>query len=231
LLPVKARLREVVRAHHDEDITLMDREVDIPSGTQNIAGVRQVGAMFATELTVLEFTLPCADISASMHRACHLIAQRHRTKGPRLLLIGHLDTVFEAEGQHSVHEDPIPYGAGTSNMKGGDVAIISALRALNATGALEGSQITVIMTGDEEAAGSQLVLARRDPIDTAGRNDIALAFDGGCMARATIARRGSSSWTLNFTARQGHSAGAYKEIRSSVEGRTMYPSSRLTSRG
>jgi glutamate carboxypeptidase len=144
-----------------------------------------------------------------MRRAGHLVAERTGTRGPRLLLIGHLDTVFEGEGQRFVREDTIARGAGTSDMKGGDVAMISALRALDAVGALDGSRIIVIMSGDEESAGTPLDLARRDLIEAARRSDIALAFEGGHAARASIARRGASSWTLTATARQGHSAGIF----------------------
>jgi glutamate carboxypeptidase len=205
----EAALRDYVRAHHDDDVTLLEKAVNISSGTQNTAGVRRVGDLFAQELTAMGFTVRWADVPASMRRAGHLVAERRGTKGARLLLIGHLDTVFEGEGQRFVRQDTIARGAGTSDMKGGDVAMIAALRALNATGALEGSQIIVVMTGDEESAGSPLELARKDLIDAAKRSDIALAFEGGRAARASIARRGSSGWTLNVTGRQGHSAGIF----------------------
>jgi glutamate carboxypeptidase len=198
-----------VRAHHEDDIALLQRAVDIPSGTQNVAGVRKVGDLFGAELTALGFTVRWAEMPSSMRRGGHLIAERKGTSGKRLLLIGHLDTVFEGEGQRFVRTDTIARGAGTSDMKGGDVAMISALRALHASGALEGSQIIVVMTGDEESAGSPLELARRDLIDAAKRSDIALAFEGGRAARVSIARRGSSNWTLVTTARQAHSAGVF----------------------
>lgn len=209
LAPIEARLRDYARAHHDEDVALLQRVVDLSSGTQNVAGVRRVGDLFAAELSALGFTTRWVDMPPSMHRAGHLIAERRGTKGQRLLLIGHLDTVFEGEGQRFVRDDTIAHGAGTADMKGGNVAIISALRALNATGALEGSQIIVVMTGDEESAGSPLELARRDLIDAAKRSDIALAFEGGRAARASISRRGSSGWTLTTSARQAHSAGVF----------------------
>jgi glutamate carboxypeptidase len=207
----EVRLRDYVRAHHADDIALLERAVNISSGSQNLAGVRKVGDLFASELTALGFTVRWSAMPESMRRAGHLVAERTGTRGPRLLLIGHLDTVFEGEGQRFVREDTIARGAGTSDMKGGDVAIISALRALNAQGALEGSRIIVVMTGDEESAGSPLDVARRDLIDAAKRSDIALAFEGGRAARASIARRGSSSWTLTTTARQGHSAGIFSQ--------------------
>ncbi|HET9013382.1 MAG TPA: M20/M25/M40 family metallo-hydrolase [Gemmatimonadaceae bacterium] len=209
LSPIEASVRDYVRAHHEQDIALLERAVNISSGTQNLAGVRRVGDLFAAELSTMGFSVRWAEMPASMRRAGHLVAERKGTKGARLLLIGHLDTVFEGEGQRFVREDSMARGAGTSDMKGGDVAMLTALRALNATGALEGSQIIVVMTGDEESAGSPLELSRKDLIDAAKRSDIALAFEGGRAARASIARRGSSGWTLNVTGRQGHSAGVF----------------------
>jgi glutamate carboxypeptidase len=209
LSPVEVRIRDYVRAHHDDDIALLERAVNIPSGTQNVAGVRQVGALFAATLTSLGFTTRWVDMPAGMHRGGHLVAEHRGTRGPRLLLIGHLDTVFEDEGQRFVRQDTIAHGAGTADMKGGDVAIISALRALNAAGALTGLQIIVIMSGDEESAGSPLELARQELVNAAKRSDIALAFEGGRASRVSISRRGSSNWTLTATARQAHSAGVF----------------------
>jgi glutamate carboxypeptidase len=209
LSPTESRVRDYVRAHHTDDVALLEKAVNLPSGTQNVAGVRRVGDLFAAELTALGFVVRWAAMPSSMHRSGHLVAEHRGTRGTRLLLIGHLDTVFEGEGQRFVREDTIAHGAGTSDMKGGDVAMISALRALNANGALEGSQIIVVMTGDEESAGTPLDLARRDLIDAAKRSDVALAFEGGRAARGSIARRGASSWTLTTSARQGHSAGIF----------------------
>jgi glutamate carboxypeptidase len=209
LTPDEARVRDYVRAHHDVDVALLERAVNISSGSQNAVGVRKVGELFGAQLTELGFTVRMSDMPASMRRGGHLIAERQGTRGPRILLIGHLDTVFEGEGQRFVRTDSIARGAGTSDMKGGDVAMIAALRALHAMGALDGVRIAVIMTGDEEAVGSPRELARRDLIELAQRTDVALAFEGGSARRASIARRGSSSWTLTTTARQAHSAGVF----------------------
>ncbi len=209
LTTAEGGIRDFVVAHHDEDIALLERAVNISSGTLNAAGVHKVGVLFGDQLRELGFTVRISEMPTSMRRGGHLIAEHPGTRGPRILLIGHLDTVFEGEGQRFLRTDSIARGAGTSDMKGGDVAMLSALRALRAMGDLEGARITVIMTGDEEAVGSPRDLARKDLIELAQGSDVALAFEGGSARRASIARRGSSSWTLTSTARQAHSAGVF----------------------
>src|SRR5690606_26596985 len=106
--------------------------------------------------------------------------------GKRLLLIGHLDTVFEGAGQKFVRQDTVARGAGTADMKGGDVAILLALKALKAAGVLDELRVIVVMTGDEESAGRPLEVARKALVDAAKRSDVALAFEGGDARTATI---------------------------------------------
>jgi glutamate carboxypeptidase len=199
-----------VGAHYDDAIALLGRAVDIPSGTHNLAGVRKVGDLFAGELRALGFTPRWVEVPAAMHRAGHLVAE-HPGKGARLLLIGHLDTVFEGDDQRWVREDTVARGAGSSDMKGGDVAMLLALRALKDAGALDGMHVTVVMTGDEESAGSPIAESRAALMDAARASDVALAFEGGSRGLISVSRRGSSSWTLEIKARQAHSAGVFSQ--------------------
>jgi glutamate carboxypeptidase len=122
-------------------------------------------------------------------------------------LIGHLDTVLP--GGTFVREGRTGRGSGVNDMKGGDVVLIYALKALHAAGALDGTQIVVAMTGDEESLGRPVEVARRDLIDAAKRSDIALAFETAKRGEATVARRGSSSWRLEVTGPTGHSSGVF----------------------
>jgi glutamate carboxypeptidase len=206
------RIREAVRAGTEDQIAFLGRVVDIGSGTMNPAGVRRVGAVFRAAFDSLGFTTRWVDMPASMNRAGHLIAE-HKGKagGKRLLLIGHLDTVFEGEGQQFVRSDSTAKGAGSSDMKGGDVIILYALKAMQRAGTLKDANVTVVFTGDEESAGEPLDVARRDLIEAAKRSDAALAFEGGNRDNATVARRGASSWMLRVTGRQAHSAGVFGE--------------------
>jgi len=205
----EARMRDAVRIHYDSAVDLLRRAVNIPSGTGNLAGVRKVGDLFGAELTKLGFESRWVSMPDSMRRAGHLVATHRGGNGPRLLLIGHLDTVYEGAGQEWVQEDTVARGAGTSDMKGGDVAIILALRALADAGRLKNMNVIVIMTGDEESAGSPLSIARAALIDAAKESDVALAFEGGSATRVAIGRRGSSGWSLEVKARQGHSSGVF----------------------
>jgi glutamate carboxypeptidase len=206
----EARLRAAVGARHDAAVVLLQRAVDIPSGTHNLAGVRRVGELFAGELRALGFEARWESVPDSLRRAGHLVATRRGAAGgPRLLLIGHLDTVFEGDNQRWVREDTIARGAGASDMKGGDVAIVLALQALRDAGRLDAMTVTVVMTGDEELPGRPLAVARAALLAAARQSDVALGFEGGSPTRVALGRRGSSTWRLEVDARQGHSAGIF----------------------
>jgi glutamate carboxypeptidase len=209
LSPLEVQLRDAVSTHYAESVTLLQRSVDIPSQTLDLAGVRKVGALFAGELRSLGFETTWVTMPDSVHRAGHLVAVHKGTIGPRMLLIGHLDTVFEGPGLGWVLEDSIAHGAGSSDMKGGDVAMILALRALADAGRLQDMNVIVVMTGDEESAGRPLSIARAALFDAAKNSDLALAFEGGSRSQVSPGRRGASGWELTVTARQAHSAGIF----------------------
>ena len=214
LAPREQRIRASIAAGFDDAVTLLEQAVNTSSGTFNPAGVRAVGQIFRRQFDVLGFTTRWVELPPALKRAGHLVAEWNGPKadprGKRLLLIGHLDTVFEGEGTRFVRQDTVARGAGTADMKGGDVAIVLALKALKQAGALDEMRIIVVMTGDEESAGRPLTLSRAALIDAARKSDVALGFEGGSVGSATIARRGASGWILTVTGRQAHSSGIFR---------------------
>jgi len=205
------QLRDAVRRAQPDAIGYLGRVVDIPSGTMNFAGVRRVGGVFRASLDSLGFATRWVP-GEPFGRAGHLVAEHKGRAGrKRVLLIGHLDTVFEGENQRWTLEDSIGHGAGSADMKGGDVAILYALRAMQAAGTLKDANVIVVMTGDEENAGEPLEAARRDLVDAAKRSDAALAFEGGSRGQVVTGRRSSSSWRLEVGGRQAHSSGVFSE--------------------
>jgi glutamate carboxypeptidase len=217
LTPEERRAVEWVDAHQEEAVALLAALVDINSGTMNHAGVRRVGAVLRAQLDSLGFATRWIEMPDSVRRAGHLFAERDGGRGKRVLLIGHLDTVFEDDSpfQRFVRTGTTASGPGVNDMKGGDVVIVYALKALHAAGALDDTRIVVAMTGDEEDAGRPLSLARGDLIEAGKRSDAALEFETASRDStgeyATVARRSSTGWRLVARGRAGHSSGIFRE--------------------
>jgi glutamate carboxypeptidase len=201
-------MAKAVDAHNAEALALLQRVVDINSGTNNAAGVRAVAEIFAKEFRTLGFTARLEQGSPS--RGPHLVAE-HPGTGPKILLIGHLDTVFEPSSPFQNFKrlnDSAASGPGIIDMKGGDVIILQALRAIKDAGQLDKLNVVVVMTGDEEAAGRPLAEARRALVDAAKGAAYALGFEDGPgdPKYAVISRRSSTSWRLTTTGETGHSS-------------------------
>lgn len=215
LSPQEQRIVRYVDAHADEAVAFLERIVNINSGTLNAEGVREVGRAFEAPLDSLGFDVRWISMPDSMDRAGHLFAYRRGTQGRKVLLIGHLDTVFERDHpfQRFTREGRWATGPGVNDMKGGDVVILYALKALHDAEALEGTTITVAFTGDEESPGTPLGEARRHLIEAGRASDVALEFETATRDSAgeyaTTARRGHNEWVLRVRGRQGHSSGVF----------------------
>lgn len=215
LSPAEQRIAVTVDAEQSRSVALLQRLVEQNSGTMNLDGVRKVADMLQPEFEALGFKVqwkPMADAK----RAGHLVATREG-HGKRMLLIGHLDTVFEPDSPFTgfQRKGDTAIGPGVGDNKGGLVIMLAALRAMQAAGTLDGASIEVVLTGDEEDVGTPVELARADLIAAGKRADIALDFenlaqeDGADMG--SIARRSSNSWTLTATGRSAHSSGIFSE--------------------
>jgi glutamate carboxypeptidase len=167
--------------------------------------------VYAREFEALGFETSWAELPPELARAGHFVAVHRGTQGKRLLLIGHLDTVLEKEPFR--REGDRAYGSGVADMKGGNLVIVEALRALHATGALRDRQVTVVLTGDEEDAGVPQSVARAPLIAAARASDVVLAFEGASKGVAVIGRRGVGGWRLHVTGEQAHSSGIFSEER------------------
>ncbi len=208
-----------IDAHTRDALALLERVVNINSGTHNLDGVREVGRIFGAELSALGFTTQWID-GAPWQRAGHLVAERpgksvSGTSAPRVLLIGHLDTVFERDSPFQRFERTSPTeakGPGIIDMKGGDVIVVQALKALAAAGALDDLNVAVVMTGDEELPGRPLDRARQVLVNAARGAAVAIGFEDGPgdPRYAVTSRRGSSSWTLRVAGTSAHSSQVFR---------------------
>lgn len=211
------RMMAWVDANTEGAIDLLEETVNISSGTMNHEGVRTVGKLMARELEALGLETEWVDMPEEMQRAGHLFGYRYRDGKKRMLLIGHLDTVFEADDgfQSYTRDGETAFGPGVDDMKSGNVVIVYALKALAEIGALDNISVVVAYTGDEENAGSPLSLSKHDLVEAGKWADVSLGFEGGMSYDgqdwATISRRSSSNWYLEVTGKQAHSSRIFSE--------------------
>ena len=217
LSPAEARMVRTVDAEQQRTLGMLEKWVNQNSGSLNIEGVTRVGEMLRSELEPIGFKVRWIDMR-STGRAGHIVAtHKGNGRGRKLLLIGHLDTVFEPDSpfQQWNRRGNDGEGPGAGDDKGGMAVMVAALRAMKAAGTLKGSNIEIVLTGDEEDSGNPIEAARRDLVAAGKRADVALDFEGlaqdvgpeGLSDMGSIARRSSGSWTLTVTARSGHSSG------------------------
>jgi glutamate carboxypeptidase len=213
LTPPERTIVERIDARNAAALALLERAVNINSGTQNFAGVREVGKLFAAEFERLGFRTRWID-GAPFKRAGHLVAE-HPAPGRKFLLIGHLDTVFEPDSPFQKFErisDTQARGPGVIDMKGGVVIIVQALEALEAAGALKNMNVTVVLNGDEESAGEPQDLARATLVEAAKGASVAIGFEDGAgdPRTAVIGRRGTTAWTLKVSGKPAHSSQIFR---------------------
>lgn len=211
------RMVEWIDAHAEDAIALLEETVNISSGTMNHEGVRKVGAVMQRELDALGLETEWIELPPEMQRAGHLFARKLSGTSKKFVLIGHLDTVFEADDEFQAFErdGDTATGPGVEDMKGGNVVIVYALRALQEIGALEDIPVVVAYTGEEEKYGVPLSISRKDLVEAGQWADIGLGFESAMSFEGhdwgTVARRSSSGWLLTVEGRQAHSSGIFSE--------------------
>ncbi len=215
LSTAEKRITTTVDAEHARMVTLLETLVNQNSGSLNIAGVEKVGQMMRAGLEPLGFTVVWKPLPQTQ-RAGHLIATHKGSNGgKKMLLIGHLDTVFEPASPFQKFErrGDKAIGPGANDNKGGMVVMLAALRAMKAAGTLAAADIEIVLTGDEEDAGDPIDVARADLIAAGKRADVALDFEGLATVdrkdMGSIARRSAASWTVTAKAKGGHSSGIF----------------------
>lgn len=212
LSAVEKNISTFAQENKENAIALLEEVVNINSGTMNQAGVKSVADVFKREFESLGMQTQWYDLD-DLGRAGHLFAE-NLGGGTCQLLIGHLDTVFEADSpfQKFARDGDMATGPGVNDMKGGDVVIVYALKALMNAGVLDGGKFIVALTGDEEKPGNPKSSSRRHLIEAARRCDFGLGFEIATdLNMATAARRGSSGWQIEVSGKRAHSSGIFSD--------------------
>ncbi|SVA40551.1 uncharacterized protein METZ01_LOCUS93405, partial [marine metagenome] len=160
-------IQKYVDQNTEEAIDLVEKVVNINSGTLNIVGNKTVGKIFQVELDQLGFKTYWVTYPKTVKRSGHLFAEMRGGTGKKIVLIGHLDTVFEPDSpfQKFIRDGDVAYGPGVSDMKAGDVSMIYAMKALDYVGVLKDLNLTLVFIGDEEKTGGPPSIVRKELIE------------------------------------------------------------------
>lgn len=213
-------LIEWVEQRKDKILQELQTHVEMNTGTANIAGLDAYRDKLSSDLTSLGFkaerhsSKPISVLSCDGGEvliADHLVAKRTGNSNNRILLNGHMDTVFSEDDDFQtlkILEDGTLKGPGVADMKGGIVIMLNALRALDDQGLLDQANLTVLFNSDEEIGS----LGSRPLIETlAKQHDIGLVFEGSHKNLVTRARKGLGQARLKITGRESHAGGAHEQ--------------------
>lgn len=195
----------------DEALSLLKRLVEIQSGSRNKPGLDRMASAMAE---VLGQVLPDADIVSFAEYGNMVQASNASmatgvtgvTGGKKVLLVGHMDTVFPADTAFTAYreDDSYCYGPGVYDMKGGLVVGVYALKVLRHLGLLDTLPLTFLCNSDEEIGSP----ASRDWIEEQARGGFAaFVLEGGGLRREVVTgRKGRMGLRLSVHGRAGHAA-------------------------
>jgi len=207
-------IQKFVEKNTNEAIDLLEKIVNINSGSLNIKGNQKVGKILQKDLDKLGFNTYWVTYPKEVKRSGHLFAEMRGGKGKKITLVGHLDTVFEKDHpfQKFLRQGNKAYGPGVDDNKSGIVSMLYVMKALDHIGKLKDMNLTLVFIGDEEKLGAHSSIVRKELIDAGKWADIGLGFEGATgIETGTIARRSASSWILTTTGIQGHSSQVFSE--------------------
>lgn len=210
----------------DNMLDMLKRLTNINSGSLNKAGVDELATIFSQELRQLGFlisTLPgdviempsCPGSDYSIDVADHILAQR-RGSGTRLLLMGHLDTVFPPSSPFQTfrREGDTVYGPGVADMHGGLVVMLYALKALAEAGELEDKAITILLNSDEEVGS---LSSRKFLEEQAKVHDYGLVYESSGNDTLVRQRKGLGQARFVIHGKASHAGGAHEQGRSAIK--------------
>jgi glutamate carboxypeptidase len=207
-------IQKFVEKNTNEAIDLLEKIVNINSGSLNIKGNQKVGKILQKDLDKLGFNTYWVTYPKEVKRSGHLFAELRGGKGKKITMDGHLDTVFEKDHpfQNFLRQGNKAYGPGVDDNKSGIVSMLYVMKALDHIGKLKDMNLTLVFIGDEEKLGAHSSIVRKELIDAGKWADIGLGFEGATgIETGTIARRSASSWILTTTGIQGHSSQVFSE--------------------
>jgi glutamate carboxypeptidase len=215
-----------LQSREGEMLSMLERLTNINSGSLNKAGIDEIAGIFADELRQLGFnvsSLPgevismpsCPGNNYNVDVADHLLASKAGDSS-RLLLMGHMDTVFPPESPFQTfrRQGDIMSGPGVADMKGGMVVMLYALKALQEFDALDELSVSVLLNSDEEMGS---LSSRKYLEEQARQHDWGLVYESSGTGNLTRQRKGLGQARVVVNGRASHAGGAHEQGRSAIK--------------
>lgn len=199
-------LARSVAAREQEMIAFVAQIVNMDSPSEDKALTDRVGDVLQRKAESLGMVCEIDRQSAfGDNRICRIGPAAAATQAPRVLLVGHFDTVYAAGtvAQRPFRiEGDIAYGPGTNDMKGGLAVGLFALQALRDVLGAMPLHVTFIFNSDEEVGSP---LSRKVILAEGARHDVALVLEPGADGPALkIRRRGVGIFHIHIEGIEAH---------------------------
>lgn len=229
LTPSEARIVDHLKGRQSAMATDVVGWALVNSGSRNLAGLETMRGLIEARLTPIADSVetrpadPVTTLSDKgeeipVPHGANLLARKRPQANRRLILTGHMDTVFPPDHpfQSSRMLDANTLnGPGTADMKGGLLVMIEALDALERAGAISGLGWDVVVNADEEVSslGSASLLR-----EIARQAQIGITFEPSVTPHGTLAsaRRGSGNFIATIAGRSAHAGRAPQDGRNAV---------------
>lgn len=212
--PYAQQYLPLFHAYQDELVSRLATLVNIDSGSGQVAGVNQIMGHLEQWFHELNFEV---ELHATEPFGYNLVARRKGQGHRRILLVGHVDTVYgpgAAQKQPFTIRDGVAYGPGVIDMKSGIVMCLYALRALAEMGCDEYGELCVVFNNDEEVGSSGSTPLLRKMAHNA---DVGLVLESSRSAEVlTQARKGVDKYVLEVHGVAAHSGAEPQKGRSAV---------------
>lgn len=180
-------------------LDLLQQLVDVNTETRNLAGLAQARQLLIPQFEALGLT-------ATRHRLAQdgreVLSFEVPGARPKVLLIGHLDTVFSADGafQRLQRQGDRLVGPGVIDMKGGVVLMLNVLAQIRTQGGLD--QVRVVLNDDEEIGSPHSKQTLRA---LAHGIPYGLVFEPGLEDGAVVSSQSGVRWVrLSTTGKAAH---------------------------
>ncbi len=204
-----------VQSKETDMLLLLEELVNIDSGSYNKEGVNKVGGLLIPYFQDLGYVIEAVP---QENVGQHLIIRHPKQKKASILIVAHMDTVYEegtAKKRPFTMNERRAYGPGVIDMKASLVSVIYALRYLKESGSDAYEHVQIILNSDEEIGSPT---SRRFIEQEAKGKSYALVMEPARRDGSLVTeRRGSGRFTIEVHGRAAHSGIEPEKGRSAIE--------------